>query len=230
MNALELQNYVKQLGISKDQILREEAEMVFLNDLASDPMSSKIVFYGGTALRLAYNSPRFSKDIDLLCIKPLLFSEFSKFMKKTMARYPQWTLKDIQDKRNTFFALLLIRDDGLKHPFSMKVEIHKPKQAPDLATELKLLKSPVSVVSPLLLVPTLTSLKKLKEDALEDRQKARDVFDLWYIAQSLRIDFIMPPTTYRYGKREFKNELQVFLPRAYYAVLDQLYEHIAQKN
>jgi len=75
MNLQQLSDFKKQLNISSDQILREEAEMVFLEELARDKLSAKIVFYGGTALRLVYNSPRFSKDIDLIH-KPIDFPEF----------------------------------------------------------------------------------------------------------------------------------------------------------
>ena len=60
MNLNELTAYKATLKISIDKIVREEAEMAFLQELADDPLSSKLVFYGGTALRLAYNSPRFS--------------------------------------------------------------------------------------------------------------------------------------------------------------------------
>ena len=66
MNLNELTAYKATLKISIDKIVREEAEMAFLQELADDPLSSKLVFYGGTALRLAYNSPRFSEDIDLI--------------------------------------------------------------------------------------------------------------------------------------------------------------------
>ena len=78
MDETQLNEYIKNLGISRDQILREEAEMEILAELANDKLGSKLVFYGGTALRLAYNSPRFSEDIDLLRLKPVNFTEFKK--------------------------------------------------------------------------------------------------------------------------------------------------------
>ena len=53
MTGEELSKYVRELGISKDQIIREEAEMLFLNDLAQSTIGASVLFYGGTALRLA---------------------------------------------------------------------------------------------------------------------------------------------------------------------------------
>lgn len=230
MDENQLNTYIKQLSISRDQILREEAEMEFLRELSEDKLGSKVIFYGGTALRLAFGSPRFSEDIDLLRLKSITFSKFEKFIQKLVKNHPNWSLKDIKDKRQTIFALILIKDEKMKHSFSLKIEIHKPAVRIKLETVLSLIKSPLSIAEPLLLVPTLKELKRLKEDALTDRKKARDIFDLWYIAQSLRENFTITKKTPRYSKREFKNELQVFLPRKYYPIIDQLYGQIVAKN
>jgi len=230
MDENQLKAYIKQFGISRDQILREEAEMDFLQELSDDKLGSKVIFYGGTALRLAFGSPRFSEDIDLLENKHIGFSDFEKFIRKIVKNRLNWSIKDIKDKRQTIFALLLIKDEKLKHSFSLKIEIHKPAKKTKLKTVLSLVKSPISTAESLLLIPTLRELQRLKENALADRKKARDIFDLWYIAQSLRENFIVPPKMPFYSKREFKNELQVFLSRKYYPIIDQLYEQITAKN
>lgn len=230
MDENQLNAHIKQLGISRDQILREEAEMEFLRELSEDKLGAKVIFYGGTALRLAFGSPRFSEDIDLLRLKSITFSEFEKFIQKLVKKHPNWSLKDIKDKRQTIFALILIKDEKMKHYFSLKIEIHKPDKKIKLETDLSLIKSPMSIAEPLLLVPTLKELKKMKEDALAGRKKARDIFDLWYIAQSLRINFEIAGKLPKYSKREFENELKVFLPKKYYPIIDQLYEQIAKKN
>lgn len=227
MEAKQIIEYERNLKISRDQILREEAEMIFLSDFSNDNLASKVVFYGGTALRLAYGSPRFSEDIDLIAIKPIKLSEFEKLIKQVVKNnYLKWKLKDIKNKRNTFFALFVIKDENLKHDFSLKIEIHKPPRKISLETELVLLKSPVSIAEPLLLVPTLEELQRLKENALADRKKARDIFDLWYISQSLRKDFVLPDKIPFFSQREFSNELQVFLPPKYYPIIKQIYEKI----
>jgi len=128
------------------------------------------------------------------------------------------------------FALILIKDKELKHSFSLKIEAHKPAKKVAIKIELSLIKSPLSVVEPLLLTPTLKELKKLKENALAARKKARDIFDLWYIAKTLREKFVLPDKMPKYSEREFKNELRVFLPKKYYPVIKQLYDEINSKN
>jgi predicted nucleotidyltransferase component of viral defense system len=230
MDEMQLNEYIKKMGISRDQILREEVEMEILAELANDKLGSKLIFYGGTALRLAYNSPRFSEDIDLLCLKAFNFTEFKKFIEKVIAMRGHWRLKDIKDKRQTMFALIQINDKKLKHAFSIKIEAHKPVGKIKLKTELLLLKSTLSAVEPLLLVPTLEELRRLKINALQGRKKSRDVFDLWYIAQALREKFTLPKKMPNYSEREFSNELRVFLPKKYYPVIKQLYGKIDRKN
>lgn len=229
MNQEQLSGYIGQLKISADQILREEAEMVFLNDLANNAIGSKIIFYGGTVLRLAYGSPRFSEDIDLIQIKQIEFGEFKKFIAKT-ALSNNWLVKDIKNKRQTMFALFLLSDSKLKHNFSLKIEIHKPAKKADLDQKLMLIKSPVSFLEPLLLAPSLEKLKELKLAAWRGRNKARDIFDLWYIASLLREPFTLPAGHRKFSKREFKNELQVFLPKKYYPVIDDIYGQINKTN
>lgn len=228
MNENQLQGYIKEFGIARDQILREEAEMEILGKFAQDKLSAKLVFYGGTSLRLVYGSPRFSEDIDLLVIKKTNFTEFKKFVVDLVKKHSNWTLKDMKDKRQTMSALINISDEKLKHAFSVKIEAHKPERKPKIETELALVKSPLSVAEPLLLVPTLKELQKLKELALVGRKKGRDIFDLWYIAQSQREKFVIPEKIPEYKKREFENELKVFLPKKYYPVIIQLYEQLSK--
>ncbi|HMB65975.1 MAG TPA: nucleotidyl transferase AbiEii/AbiGii toxin family protein [Patescibacteria group bacterium] len=229
MNSEQLNSLQKELKISANKILQEEAEMIFLNELAENNLSARVAFYGGTALRLAYDSPRFSEDIDLFAIKTIPFSDFEKFI-NNIAEQQSWKLADLKDKRQTAFALFKIEDEKLKHPFSLKIELHKPKKRIELRTELRMLKSPVSIFSPLLLVPSLQELKKLKEEAIADRKKARDVFDLWYISQLERSEFRLPGSTPAFKKKEFENELKVFLPPKYHSVIDQLYEQTTKKD
>lgn len=231
MNTAELNSFVKSLGISQEQILREEAEMKILDVLSKNKLGQKIVFYGGTALRLSYGSPRFSEDIDLLAIKTVQYTEFEDFINDILrVNTKGWQLRDIKKKRNTLFALFMINDENLKHNYSVKIEIHVPAKKPFIETQLLLIKSPVSILEPLLLAPTIKELKRLKENALMGRKKARDLFDLWYIAQSMREPFVLPKKRPVFSKREFTNELQVFLPKNYYPVIKQLYEQTIETD
>jgi predicted nucleotidyltransferase component of viral defense system len=53
--------------------VREYWEMLILKELTESLLGEKLVFIGGTALRLVYNSPRFSDDLDFYLKKENLF-------------------------------------------------------------------------------------------------------------------------------------------------------------
>lgn len=229
-----LNNLEKIHKISKLHLIRELLELEILNILSRESWSKRVAFYGGTALRLAYDSPRFSEDIDLFMVKNVPFAQFKSWIKdlpKSLSE--EVTIEDLHQKRKTFFALLLIHHLSLKHRLPIKIELFRNEKKSCLETELKMLKSPFSSLSPLIAVPVLSSLIQMKIDALKERSKARDLYDLWYLTQLQRIPFELPPRLPHFQKKVFQNELQVYLPKNQYALIRQLwslYEHARQKN
>ncbi|MFH1280568.1 MAG: nucleotidyl transferase AbiEii/AbiGii toxin family protein [Candidatus Beckwithbacteria bacterium] len=59
LNQLVIKNHT-----SKINIYREYCQNLILSLLYSHPDSTKLLFKGGTALKIAYQSPRFSEDLD----------------------------------------------------------------------------------------------------------------------------------------------------------------------
>lgn len=64
IDPLTLQDLSNKFGIDKYSILREYIQIRFLNELYSLPDSGKLVFKGGTALRLLFESNCFSEELD----------------------------------------------------------------------------------------------------------------------------------------------------------------------
>ena len=56
-----------QVGVFPN-IVREYFQHIFLGELYRLPDAGKILFKGGTALRIIYGSPRFSEDLDFSLI------------------------------------------------------------------------------------------------------------------------------------------------------------------
>ncbi|MFQ5433849.1 MAG: nucleotidyl transferase AbiEii/AbiGii toxin family protein, partial [Anaerolineae bacterium] len=61
--------------------LREYLQYKVLENLFSDKESAKLTFIGGTAVRIAHHSQRFSEDLDFDC-KNLSAPEFQRLMQK----------------------------------------------------------------------------------------------------------------------------------------------------
>lgn len=62
----EIEDKANMLGIQKRMVFREEMQRSILTALALKGCFDRLVFQGGTALRLFHGNPRFSEDIDLV--------------------------------------------------------------------------------------------------------------------------------------------------------------------
>ena len=194
LKALELQ---KKMGISIDLLCREEYEMIILKSLFESDMGKVFVFKGGTALRLAYGSSRFSEDLDFNLVSSIDAIDIEKLKNKLTdisENFKEMRLSEFVVNKNTILAVFKITLGYLSFPFSIKFEV-STRENNWVKNEdyiLTLLRSEVVNLTVLAQVATLERIKKDKESI--NPLRVRDVFDIWYIDQKLginsNIDFI----------------------------------------
>ncbi|MBN2200078.1 MAG: nucleotidyl transferase AbiEii/AbiGii toxin family protein [Candidatus Aminicenantes bacterium] len=211
----------REIGIAVEQVVREELELAILKSLFESRMGDALVFKGGTALRLAYGSPRFSDDLDFSALGPIKEEDFEKACRSAAKAVPDAALVEALAKHFTLFALLRFRVPYIGRPFSMKVEVslRKAPWKKGRDYELKLLSSEVTNVTALAQVATLERMEKDKREALEVRCQPRDLYDLWFISQKLGRDLEadasgIPPTVLR-------RELRKYLPRGQWRLVEK---------
>lgn len=210
----------QKLQISLDLVVREEYEILLLKELFESEFGANLVFKGGTALRLAYASARFSEDLDFTAIKAIDPKLFINFLKEIEKKYSAIVNIEPTDKFYTLFALVKIKENYLARAFSIKVEIskRKGKWVKDRDFSDKVIRSEVTPLTVLARVALLPKLLREKEDALKNRKAARDVFDYWYISELLKkevkIDFR------GFNKEQVKAELHRLLAKPYWKVVD----------
>lgn len=209
----------KKLKIAPLNIIRENMELEILNALAQSEITTKIIFYGGTALRLAFGSPRYSEDLDFLMVKNIDVKDLQSALFRLATDSGDIVIKDIKDKRNTLFSLIHIKNSTLKHPLNIKIEIAKRKNR--IQYEHIPLASPCSDLKPIVPTITIESLEQLKVIAIKKRNEPRDWFDLWYITKLLKKPW-KPPLEFPFDKKEFKRELKRFLPQNKWLLIDQI--------
>lgn len=73
MDQYNIQLLSKKIKIAPINVIRENIEIEILSVLSQNKISTKFIFYGGTALRLAFGSPRFSEDLDFLMLKKNIY-------------------------------------------------------------------------------------------------------------------------------------------------------------
>ena len=197
------------------QITREWWEMIVLKDILDSPLGSSFVFKGGTALRLAYNSPRFSEDLNFSIIKDFSFSAFEKIARNTENKFSELKIKDLWPKHYTIIAEYRVKEPWLRQAFSIKVEISKrPKK---VKYEGIVLSTPFSNIQVVGNVYTIDQILEEKKEALKTRTKPRDVFDMWYIGQKLRIPVDI--SKHNISLQELTQELRKYLPKNYWKVI-----------
>ena len=211
----------RQLRISPEQISREEHELLLLEQVMASDLGDALVLKGGTALRLAYGSPRFSDDLDFSALPVVPEEAFSRMAEGVARALPQLVLVEALPKRFSHFALYRVKEPYLRYPFSIKVEVSTRPEPWNRETDLalRLLTSPVTPVSVLARVATLEKLWSDKQEALAGRGQPRDLYDLWFIAQKLRRPF--SPDLTGIDPQVLRRELRKYLPADHWPVIDQ---------
>ena len=149
---------------------RENTIIEVVQAIAKSKAGSHIAFKGGTALKLFYDLPRYSEDIDYDSLRNIFPQELMNIL-KTMTTKKRWEVTDDAVKHNT--VLMELRFAGPERNFRVKIEISTREK--ELKTTVLLLRGvPVQTLE-----PTLLMTEKLM--TFIDRQAGRDIFDAWFI-------------------------------------------------
>ncbi len=223
-----INNLAQKIKISRDRFVIEAWEIILLKELFQSSFAERLIFKGGTALRLAYMSPRFSEDLDFSLRKKVSEKEFKNCFDKILKKYPKISITDIKEKYYTLFALIKIKEPFLKLPFSIKIEISKRKAPKNYESMPKILSSPVISLEVMAETLTLEQIKNDKIQTVKTRSKARDLFDLWYICEKLKEP--MPKIKNKIDSKQIKQELHKFLPQNYYQIVSFLTKKYGKTN
>lgn len=201
-----------------DNILKEHYQMYLLDILYKSSFEENLIFKGGTALRLAYQSYRFSEDLDFSIRGNISYIEFEKTIKSAVKILPEAKIIDLHDKRYALYAKIVFKIGFKPIPIGIKIEINK--NANDFKDQIVLLKSPFNNVEVLGRVYTLESVLSDKMDILKSgiRRAPRDLFDAWYICQKLNREFVVEDD-YKYTKKELMDGLNPLLPQQFKKII-----------
>lgn len=209
----------KSLGISQEQIVREEYEMIILKRLFESELGRSFVFKGGTVLRLAYGSLRFSEDLDFSVRQKFDRKSLNALLKSIDNENKALELIEARQKRFTFFALFKVKEEFLPQAFSIKLEISVRPTSWQKDKDYKLIVL-TSKVTSLTALAQVAALERIKQEKLTiNPPRVRDIFDLWFIGQKLGVATTI---NFRgYDKRVVRRELHKFLPQKERGLLEQ---------
>lgn len=209
----------KSLGVSQEQIVREEYEMIILKALFESEIGKSFIFKGGTALRLAYGSPRLLEDLDFSVIEKFNNKALEKLLISTADQFKTLKLIEVRQKFFTCFALFKVKEEFIPQAFSIKFEalIRPINWQRNKDYQLLALSSKVTNLT---VLSQVASLEKIEQEKLTiDPPRVRDLFDLWFIGQKLGK---ATPTNFKgWDVRVVKRELHKLLPKQERKLLEQ---------
>ena len=214
-----------QMGVFPN-IVREYFQHIFLGELYKLPNSEKLLFKGGTALRVVYDSPRFSEDLDF-SLFGVLDHNVKSFVEglfiKTLAEMEKIGIHVTLGERfgatsGGYLGLATFRIFDYQ-PIGVEINISTRSDV--------IIKGEVDSVANNF-VPTYTIIhlpqKEIVEEkvfgALLERKKPRDFYDLYIMMrkgmlsgeQKKKLDPVKNMVIRDAKKINFKDELGVFLP------------------
>ncbi len=218
LDLIEIRKLSATIGISALNIVRENLEMEILESLSKSDLSHRIIFYGGTSIRLVYGGQRFSEDLDFIFEKQNKndYKELEQALLSVSKANEGVLLEEVHDKRNTLFGLVHISNPLLKHSIRIKIEISK-KQHKQKA-EYLMLRSPCSILNPIIKTTSLNDLIQNKLLAIKMRNEPRDWFDLWFMSKKNNTN-LKPKIAFPFNKKEFENELKRWLPKTFWKII-----------
>lgn len=210
-----------EIGIDVEQVIREEAELIVLKRLLEAPFYDRLVFKGGTALRLVYGSFRFSEDLDFSLAKKTGFSDFQRVIENLPKTDSRFSVKDLAGKYYTYLAQIRVKEPWRETAFSMKIEVSQRLiSAKSSGWANMLAKSPVTNISIMARTFTLEKMLADKLKAIKERKMPRDIFDIWFICQKINRPFTLK--NFGYPKGRLRQELRKYLPLRFYPVVEEL--------
>ncbi|OIO35879.1 MAG: hypothetical protein AUJ74_04575 [Candidatus Omnitrophica bacterium CG1_02_44_16] len=165
----------------QDLVIQEQFELEVLDKFNSNKFLKKLIFGGGTMLRLCFGLNRFSVDLDFWMVKDADEKELFSGINEYLGRF--YTIRDATDKFHTLLFEIRPKD----HPRSLKIEIRKKTRK--VKTEQAIAYSPFANTQVFLTVVSLPDMMRSKIEAFLKRKEIRDVFDMEFlIKKGVKLD------------------------------------------
>ena len=205
-------------------VAREYAQHLFLAELYRQRGSQQLLFKGGTALRLAYHSPRFSEDLDFSGFG-VRMGDIEEWVVQACGALEQLGLElTIEESKKTsggYLGILAVTVSG--HRSQILIEVSQRRKSGVSGQGMLISSDFVPAYTVVLLPQEILVQEKL--DALLTRAKPRDFFDCYFMLRQKMIT--TKHTTQLQSVRaavaktrlNFKSELSDFLPRSHHPTI-----------
>jgi predicted nucleotidyltransferase component of viral defense system len=232
----QVQNLSREWQTTEDNVIREYFQQLFLSRLYQEKGSDGLLFKGGTALRIIWQSPRFSEDLDFTGAG-ITVKGIEALMEGALAKIEMEGVEsEIIESKSTsggYLAIFEFMTSEYKSRIQIEVSLRSGKKCNGAA---------MLIQSGLVMPYTLVCLQEdilvaEKIRACLTRGKARDFYDLYFILRSrmaFKEAFIQDKQLktkilklVKSGKLDFKGELKAFLPVNQHMIIKAFPETLA---
>lgn len=222
----EIKRLSTRLQTTEITVAREYVQHNFLSELYKQRSANRLLFKGGTALRIIYNSPRFSEDLDFTAEKNISYREIEDILTEIYFNLDKWglSIKIDEAKKTTGGYLAKAIFSFYNYEINLKIEISFRKINKKIDKEISRINSE--------LIPAYDIIHLSQEEiaggklaALMTRSKPRDWYDLYFLLKnnylSTKQKKILPDILKKFShyRGDIKKELKEFLPASHQMIL-----------
>lgn len=226
MNTESLKEFIRKYQTGQKNIVREYIQHLFLASLYKIDGSEKLLFKGGTALRLIYLSPRFSEDLDFTGQGISHYTEIEDVFISALSEMNQSgidiSFKEAKTTSGGYLGIIHYDDYDISEDMKFEISLRKSK-----ITQGELVTISSEFVPPYILMQiNPKELVSGKIAALLSRRKPRDYYDLYFLLRNPQLSrFIdkkklkLASQALKQEKIDFKRELSILLPASHHKIL-----------
>ncbi|MBA3046970.1 nucleotidyl transferase AbiEii/AbiGii toxin family protein [Patescibacteria group bacterium] len=217
-------------------IAREYLHHNFLSELYKQQGSDRILFKGGTALRIIFNSPRFSEDLDFTATKNISYQEIENLLMEIYSTLDQWgfaaEIKEAKKTTGGYLAKTIF--SFYDYRINLKIEISFRKSRTKPQKEISQIRSEFLPAYDIAHLPQEEIISG-KLAALLARSKPRDWYDLYFLLKndylSGRQKKLLPDILKKFKnyRGNIRKELKEFLPVSHQLILKDFKNMLKQE-
>ena len=217
-------------------VAREYCQHNILASFYNQRGSEKLLFKGGTALRILFKSPRFSEDLDFTAVYNPTYWEIENILTNTLSDLHNWGFDNdlLEAKKTTGGNLAKINFVLYQFKFLIKIEISFRKSGKKIQSQTNSIQNEYIHTYNIVHLPSAEIING-KISALLTRAKSRDWYDLYFFLHSGMLETehkkLLPEILEKLkkSKTDFKKELKTFLPRSHQMILKDFKKTLAQE-
>lgn len=242
-----LQNLSDTNGIDKYSVLREIIQISFLEELYKLPQSKKLFFKGGTALKILFDSNRYSEDLDFTT--NLGANELDLITNQVIGQlnkeYPKLTIKNL-DTLTGISKKISIPTDISSQSLTIKLDFSQRENVVDPKSGTIFTNLPITTSS---VIQHLSAEEILAEKyrAIIKRTKGRDVYDFLFLLKrgvKFNLELVNKKLDYYkekyipedfvkkikgWDEKELDNDIKRFLPLKDRSIIPEIKNLLLQK-